>query len=307
MNLRQIEVFRAVMLTGSVTGAAELLHVSQPGVSRMLAHIELQLGLRLFERGPRRLMPTPEAHALFEEVEQVYRGVGRIDERAHSLRLGEQMSLRILTSPATAHQLVPQAIAQLSQTHPGVQVKVETQLAKDMESALTRQLADVAISTIDIRQSLLVTEPIGSWSLVCVFPKGHRLEAVDTLTLQEVLKDPVIAFSPDTPQGQYLQQWCARQGVVPRSQCVVRSGQMACALTAHGAGIAIVDNLTAQSWQVHGLRYRWLQDAPTYNVVAVRNGNVPASLVQTAFVDSLIRQFRGLAAAGASHPSDPLG
>jgi DNA-binding transcriptional LysR family regulator len=59
MNLRQIEVFRAMMLAGSVTDAARLLHVSQPGISRMLGHIELQLGLTLFERGRGKLRPAP--------------------------------------------------------------------------------------------------------------------------------------------------------------------------------------------------------------------------------------------------------
>ena len=68
MNLRQIEVFRATMLTGSTADAARLLHVSQPGISRMIGHIELQLGLRLFERGKGRIKPTPEAHALYAEV-----------------------------------------------------------------------------------------------------------------------------------------------------------------------------------------------------------------------------------------------
>ena len=65
MNIRQIEIFRAVMQAGSITGAAHLLHVSQPGVSRMLAHIELQLGLALFERTRGKLRPTPEAQALY--------------------------------------------------------------------------------------------------------------------------------------------------------------------------------------------------------------------------------------------------
>ena len=65
MNLRQIEVFQAVMQTGSTVEAARLLHVSQPGISRMLAHIELQLGLTLFERRKGKLLPTPQADALY--------------------------------------------------------------------------------------------------------------------------------------------------------------------------------------------------------------------------------------------------
>ena len=90
MNLRQIEVFRAIMLAGSITDAARLLHVSQPGISRMLGHIELQLGLRLFERRRGRLHPTPEAQALYAEVDRVYQGVQRVDEKARDLREGNQ-------------------------------------------------------------------------------------------------------------------------------------------------------------------------------------------------------------------------
>lgn len=302
MNLRQVEVFRAVMLTGSVTGAAEWLNVSQPGVSRMISHIELQLGLRLFERGGRRLQPTPEAQALFSEVEQVYLGVARIDERARSLRSGEQMSLRIWVSPATALQVVPRAIAQLGERYPGARLYVETRLAKDMESGLARQQADVAISTLDIRQPLLAAEVIGQWSLVCVYPPGHRLAAWPTLSLREVLNDPLIAFSADTPQGQYLRQWCERQRVIPRSTIEVRSGQMACSLTASGAGVAIVDNLTARAWAAHGLVHSPLRQAPRYDVLALRNASVPASHIQRAFVDLVRAQ---LAAAGPPTHGSP--
>ena len=72
LNLRQIEVFRAVMITGSIRGASELLFVSQPAVSRLLAHTELRVGFALFQRVKGRLYATPEAKKLFREVESVY-------------------------------------------------------------------------------------------------------------------------------------------------------------------------------------------------------------------------------------------
>ncbi|NOJ99318.1 LysR family transcriptional regulator, partial [Corallococcus coralloides] len=67
LNLKQIEVFRAIMLTGSISGAAKLLHVSQPAVSRLIGYTEQRLGLSLFERIKGRLYPTPEARHLFIE------------------------------------------------------------------------------------------------------------------------------------------------------------------------------------------------------------------------------------------------
>ena len=84
-NLRQIEVFRAVMITGSIRGASQLLFVSQPAVSQLLSHTEARVGFPLFERIRGRLFATPEAKKLFHEVELVYAGVKRVNELAREL------------------------------------------------------------------------------------------------------------------------------------------------------------------------------------------------------------------------------
>ena len=112
MNLRQIEVFRAVMQAGSVTAAAERLHVSQPGVSRLLAHLELQLGVTLFARRKGRLHATAEAETLYAQVERVYGGVRDIDDCARGLKQGQGLVLRVLCSPSLGLALVPRAMAE---------------------------------------------------------------------------------------------------------------------------------------------------------------------------------------------------
>jgi DNA-binding transcriptional LysR family regulator len=71
-NLRHIEAFRAVMLTGTVMAAASLMNLTQPAVSRTIALLEIQLGFKLFERRGRRLFPTTEAQTLYREVEKLY-------------------------------------------------------------------------------------------------------------------------------------------------------------------------------------------------------------------------------------------
>ena len=85
---RHVEVFRAVMIAGSVTGAAAALFTSQPTVSRELARMERLLGLQLFERVRGRLQPTAPAFALYEEVQRSYAGLERIADTALLLRAG---------------------------------------------------------------------------------------------------------------------------------------------------------------------------------------------------------------------------
>lgn len=294
MNLRQIEVFRSVMLAGSVTQAARLLHVSQPGVSRMLGHIELQLGVKLFERARGRLAPTPEAQALYAQVEQVYRGVRRIDEVARELKHGVGLSLRVLASPSMALEVVPQALSELSLRFPEARLYMETQLVREMVNQLGRGEADLAFSTLPIDDALLHAEPVGQWSLSCVFAAAHPFSARRTVGAREILKERLIAFSADTPQGRLIGEWCREHGVQPDSRMEVRSGQVACALAASGAGVAIVDNLTARAWRSGKLGFRPVSRGPAFPAFAVCHASLAASAPARGLIDSVKTAFQRL-------------
>ena len=304
MNLRQIEVFRAVMLAGSVTDAARLLHVSQPGVSRMLGHIEVQLGVRLFERGRGKLRPTPEAQALYAEVEHVYRGVQRIDDRARELKTGGGLTLRVLASPSTALEVVPQALSQLAQRFATARFYMETQLVREMVGQLVRREADIAVSTLPIDHAPLASQVLGSWSLACVFAAGHVFEQRRSVSLREVMAERLIAFSADTPQGRLIGEWWRDNGLTPQAQIEVRSGQAACALAAFGAGVAVVDDLTARAWSSDKLGFRPLAKGPSHQIFAVHNANFAPSALATAFVERVGAALRAVrrGPGGASEP-----
>lgn len=298
MNLRQIEVFRAIMLAGSITDAARLLHVSQPGISRMLGHIELQLGLRLFERRRGRLHPTPEAQALYAEVDRVYQGVQRVDEKARDLREGSGVSLRVLASPSTALEIAPQAVSVLAARFPAARIYMETQLVREMVGQLTRNEADIAVSTLPIDHPLLVGEKVGHWSLACVFERGHRFAGRRSVGLKDVMKERLIAFSADTPQGHLIARWWQEHHLAPQAQIEVRSGQVACALAACGAGVAIVDELTAKAWNPERLDFCALRGGPAYDVFMVRHANVPPSALAQAFHRCVADAFASLRRKG---------
>ena len=298
MNLRQIEVFRATMLTGSTADAARLLHVSQPGISRMIGHIELQLGLRLFERGKGRLKPTPEAHALYAEVEHVYRGVQRIDERAQSLKSGGGLALRVLASPSTLLEIVPRAVASLSADYPDSMIYLESQLVRDMVRLLAIGEADVAISNLPIDHPLLVSEVVGSWSLSCVFQRGHRFEQESSVSIGEIVKERLIAFSPDTPQGRLVaEHYPGTLDKGPR-RIEVRSGQVACALVEAGAGVAVVDNLTARAWRQDQLSFRPIRRSPRIQVFRLRNPDFPGSVLEEGLIARIRQGFRAIERQG---------
>jgi len=125
MSLRQLEVFRAVMMTGSVSEAARLLTGAQPSISRVLQLAEDRIGFLLFERVRGRLSPTPEAKRIFEEVEAAYTGIQRVDDLIRALQEGRDGKVNVVCSPSLGVHVIPKAIARFNKLYPELQIHFE--------------------------------------------------------------------------------------------------------------------------------------------------------------------------------------
>lgn len=285
MNFRQIEVFRAVMITGSITDAARLLHVSQPGISRLIRHLEISLGIELFERRKGRLVATPEAHTLYAEIERVYRGVQHVQDVAEHLRFGNQSTLRVLSSANTALQLVPQSIAQLVDRYPHSRVFFETLPTREIVKALVAEEADVAISSAPLDHPSLEVREIGQWSLICALANGHPLAKEKVLPLAQALKNRLIAYSQDAPQSKIIDAWLTKYAIDRNVAIEVRSGYAACAMAAAGVGIAFVDDLSARAHRPEGLAFVNVPKTPKFPIYTVVNVNRPLSKLGKSFLE----------------------
>ncbi|MGC3985835.1 MAG: LysR family transcriptional regulator [Pseudorhodoferax sp.] len=277
MNLRQIEVFRAVMTTGSTTNAARLLHVSQPGVSRLIRHLEIRLGVALFERRNGRLVPTPEARTLQGAIDQVYRGVQHVQNVSAHLRFGDHETLRVLSSANTGLQLVPRATAALLAEFAHSKVFFESLPTREIVQLLVAEEADVAVSSAPLDHPVLQVREIGHWTLMCALPQGHALAAAPVLDLDRALRERLIVYSPEAPQSRTIDAWIEQRGIARQVAVEVRSGYAACAMAASGAGIAFVDTLSARAHRAEGLVLRAVPDAPRYPIYSVVNQNRPLS------------------------------
>jgi DNA-binding transcriptional LysR family regulator len=111
MRLRHIEVFNAIMIAGTVSGAAKLINISQPAVSRLLQHAEIQLGFALFQRIKGRLIPTSEALALHPRVEHLFSNLTDVQRLASSLKAAKtEATLTVLSILALSHEVLPRAV-----------------------------------------------------------------------------------------------------------------------------------------------------------------------------------------------------
>src|SRR5688572_4381712 len=109
-TLRQLEVLRCVLNLGSLSRAAEALHVSQPSVTQTLAQLERGCGVQLLTRRHGRIAPTPEARALLGEIDDLFEALQRVSARFEALRAPHPNELRVACLHALAVSVLPVAV-----------------------------------------------------------------------------------------------------------------------------------------------------------------------------------------------------
>ncbi|MFJ4192646.1 LysR family transcriptional regulator [Pseudomonas sp. NPDC089534] len=295
ITLRHVEVFRSIMQTGSVTGAARLLLTSQPTVSRELARLEQVSGLRLFEREGGRLRPTAQALMLLEEVERCYVGLERIDRYAQSIRNFEHGRLELTCLPLFSQTFLPRACRGFHQAHPGVSVSIVAQESPLLEESLVTQQYDLGLTEVEQIPRGTSGELLFSADLVCVLAPGHPLLAKPVLALEDFHRVDFINLASLDIYRQTLDAHF-RQAQVDR-RTVIETGNAAsvCAMVRQGLGVAVINPLTALAEAGRDLLIRPLSLSVPYRVMLIRPQHRPPSASVDAFCQVLREEARRMA------------
>ena len=290
MRLRHIEVFNAVMLTGSVSAAARLINVTQPAVSRILQHAELQLGFALFQRAKGRLLPTPEALTLYPHIERLFAQLDDVQRLAANLKAGDSAKeLSILTVLALSYEVLPHAVLLFRVKHPDVAITIKALHSPQIVAALVLQEADVGFLFSPAVHSALAQEHLADGRMVCIAPKGMlaaRFLKRGHITLSELgkLGKPVIGLDAQDPMGRLLGQAIREAGVGLKFNITVQTYHSALALAHHGLGVALVDTCTAVSADLSRVDVLDLQPLIPVPIKALLPAGKPGSVAVRAFV-----------------------
>lgn len=247
MNLRQLEAFRAVMIAGSMVGAADMLRVSQPAVSQLIRQFERRSGIQLFQRRNGRIFPTSEATILFDETERAYAGVKKIERVAEGLRFNRHGTLRIAGFPAISRRVLPKIIANYCRDKPDIDVSLNSVQSRNMADLIARQEADLAVSVLPSDRDELEATQIGSIHALCVLPRSHRLASRERLTAEDLEGEPFISLGRNDQSRLSIDRIFESAGVTRRMHIETTQSDTACSFVAEGCGISIVDQLT-MSW-----------------------------------------------------------
>ena len=257
MNLRQLEVFHAIMQAGSVTAAARTLNVSQPAVSAVLKHTEQRLKLKLFERIGGRLHPTPEALAILPDVSAIFGRVNALHRAMQDLRDGRAGRIVVAASPTLVNAYLPRAIGLLRRDSPLVEISILSLPTPLAVERVARREADIGLVYAPVNDSGVQSEDLATTEMVCVLPRTHALAKKRQIRAADLAGQSVISLGPLTRLGFLIEEASRKLGeAAPQIHIEASSSLTACLLVAEGAGVALVDRAAAAARRFDDLAFR---------------------------------------------------
>lgn len=241
LNLRQLEVFRAVMAAGSLTAAGRHLQMSQPAVSKAVRRMEDVLGLKLFVRSGGRARPTPEATSLYREVAKVFHNVRVMERYAHDLKAAQSGVLTLACTPTLSCSFVAEAIARFRRDRPNVRVWLNTTTTGEtLELAATGQI-DIGIIYTPGNHPGVEVLPLYETEIVCVMRRDHPLAGLSVIRPSDLAGQAIVTNVRNEPMHDLIETAFSRGDLDRRVMVGTNNTVTACSLVQAGSGVALVE------------------------------------------------------------------
>ena len=304
LTLRQIEVIRAIMVIGTVGGAARLLNVSSPGVSRVMKHAESTLGIKLFSRRHGRYLPTPEAKDIFNQINTVYDKVEDLQYVIRRLNRGADSELRIGSVPSISNVMMPRAIASVRRRFPNLVIDIDVLKIEEAVDYLLLGKGEVVAMSHKYEHPMLAYEPLARGRLLCVVPVGHPLAQRERIAAAEIARHPLIGIDPNDPYGRIMASIFTQKALAYDVVIKARFGSTVCALVTNGLGIAVIDEFTVAGDNWPGIRAIAIEEPVEFQTYVAFRKDATLSSYCEYFIQCLRSHMEAL--RGPARASRPL-
>lgn len=262
LTLKQIEAFKAVIENGSISSAARVVHISQPAMSKLIAHLEADTSLRLFDRLKGRLAPTECGMRLYEEINRIFAGVRQIENAAEAIRREEQGRLTIGVLPALAGSFIQRATTNFLKKRPNVFCSVQSLSSQWIVDWVVARKLDVGLVGSSIDNPYVTLEPLMEHPMVCIMPLQHSLVVKRQIECRDLQEVPFVTFNPDSYAGHHVEEMFEANGVSPRTVLVANITPTVCEFVAAGLGVSLVHPLSVTGLEDRLVVRRFKPDLP---------------------------------------------
>jgi len=297
INSRQVEAFRAVMLSGSVTEAAAVIGVTQPAVSRLLRDFQALLNMTLFERRGTGLIPTAAASALFTEVERSFVGLDRIAAAAEEIRGRRTGTLRIAALPALANGFLPRLAGRFLIDRPNLNLSFFGLISPLVIDWTLNNQCDVGFAEVPIAHAGLSSVRLPALARVAILPEGHRLTAKARLRPADLEGETFVSLSAGSASRYLIDQVFTDADVRRVLRVETSLSEIMCGLVSASLGVAICDPFTAREFDGRGVVTRPFEPRIAFEFAAVFPPQRSPSPVAMDLVEVLKRVLTDMVAA----------
>jgi DNA-binding transcriptional LysR family regulator len=287
LTLRQIEVVRAVMIAGTIAGAARLLGVSAPGVSRLMKYTERSLKLKLFERKQNRYFPTRAAEDIFEQINQVY---ARVDDLHYVLRRidrGAGAEFRLATVPSMGSVMVPRALRRLRERFPELGIDLDIIKVQEAQDYLLLGKAELAVVSFRFDHPGIDLVGLARGSLRCIVARDHPLADREVVSADEIARYPIVGVTPEDPYGALTMEVFGRLGLAVDLTIKVRFGATTLGLVREGLGVAVIDPFAVAGAAPPDVRVLHIREPTSFQPYVACRADRPLSRHAETFIGYL--------------------
>lgn len=285
MRLRHIEVIDAIVQTGTLNAAAELLRLPLETVAATLQEAEQQLGFLLFAKVRGRLQATRETRVLQPELATLQDNLERLRRQAHGLRLHQEPPLRVDCTQPLAQQLVPQAIAALRRRFQDTTCSLAAHTNHEMVRRLLLHESDLGLSLHNPDHPQITCTSLLEGKVQLLAPHGWLAPRQKYIALQETAGQSMIGLEQQDPLSQNLENRLQGVRPSPRIQTRVQTYQMMRSMVEAGEGLALVDPFTAAGSQASGIDRCPVSPAITVTLYALTLNEQKPSAAQKTFLE----------------------
>lgn len=242
MNLRfrQLQAFHSVIETGTVTGAASLLGISQPAVSNLLYQLERQTRFKLFERDRGRLRATPEANLLFREIDTVVRGFDHVTQAVIDLQNKQAGQLQVASQHSMSFGFMPRLIAEFAQDRPDMSISFQSQYSSKIQEWVISGLFEIGICETPLLHDGLEGFPIRVETSVAL-PEASPLADHEVLTPELLEGAPFLVMGPDHMTHRRIREAFVQAGVPLKTRVHAQLFKNLLSFVKEGMGVALLD------------------------------------------------------------------
>ena len=298
MDVRQLEMFRAVAEAGSFTAAAQRLHVSQSAISRQLKLLEEELGTLLLERTGRGVNVTPEGHMLLITANRIWRDMQEVAAQIADTQKLQRGILSLGGGMTVCLHVLPKLLKKFRALYKNVDVRITTGTADQLLQSLRAHEVDLLLLTLPILGADLEVVPVLKEEMLVIAAKNHALMRTRSVDARSLARYPLILFETGSNTRRVVDDFLLAQQTAVNVVMETENVEIIKAMVANGLGVTILP-YGALAAELRQGRFAWarIRGAHLYREtgwVYLKSAHRPRSIAEVLRVfDEMKDQFGG--------------